>query len=321
MLTTQFYDAAGAPGFRNAGFGDLGAIQSTAGTAALQNYLKSIGKYAGTVTGVMNDATMAVIFNALIESAATIVKIPLLPANIRGGITTVVNTLKSADSKIRNATWGQATLASVIRNWININALVRLIPNVGPGAADAMATARDAVYNAVASQAGIIQQAMAIFTAPTQPAPGTVTSDTTAQLMFLPGMQFQVSPQGSAPGTAPAVPSGTIWARSMKFPGRIRVAIPKLVGGLGSIGVMSDGVFGNCIFGDCGLGATAMFVEQAPVTTPPTGGTEVTEKELEKRTGQTPIYKKPLFWVAVAGGVVVVGGGSYWFIRRRKRSV
>ena len=86
-------------------------------------------------------------------------------------------------------------------------------------------------------------------------------------------------------------------------------------------GLMDDGIFADCIFGDCGLGATAAFTEIAPVTTPPTGGREVTEKDLEAQTGQTPFFKKPLFWVAVAGGVVVIGGGSYFLIRRRKRSV
>lgn len=41
-------------------------------------------------------------------------------------------------------------------------------------------------------------------------------------------------------------------------------------------------------------------------------------KELESKTGQLPFYKKPLFWVAVAGGVAVVGGGSYFLLRKRR---
>ena len=326
MLQTIF-SGAGASGQ----FGAFGTIQSTAGTAALQNYLKSIGKLSqSSVTGVMNDATMAVIFNLLIESAATVGKIPLLPADVRNGITTVTNALKSADSKIKSVSFGQASLSSVIRNWLTINALVRAIPNVGPGAADAMAAAREAVYNAVAGQASIIEKAVRIFFPPAQPTTGTVTTATAIPIQqlvtMIPGIKIAPgaspgTPGATAPGAAAAVPSGTIFARSVKFPGRIRVAIPRSAGGLGGIGLMSDGVFGDCIFGDCGnLGATAPFVETAPVTAPPAGGREVTEKDLEKQTGQTPFFKKPLFWAAVAGGAVVIGGGSYFLIRRRKRS-
>jgi len=33
---------------------------------------------------------------------------------------------------------------------------------------------------------------------------------------------------------------------------------------------------------------------------------------------EKPFYKKPMFWLAVAGGVVVIGGGGYLIGRRRR---
>jgi LPXTG-motif cell wall-anchored protein len=30
-----------------------------------------------------------------------------------------------------------------------------------------------------------------------------------------------------------------------------------------------------------------------------------------------PFYKKPLFWVTVAGGIAVAGGGGYLIFRRK----
>jgi hypothetical protein len=154
----------------------------------------------------------------------------------------------------------------------------------------------------------------------TVPAPGSVTSG---------GPGFRVGtvvttllPGGGAPTPgASAIVPGTIYAPSSKFPGMFRVAVPRTAAGLGGLGVMEDGAFGTCIFGDCGLGVTAPLVEKPSVSTPlPEPAKLTTEKDLEKQTGTTPFYKKPLFWVAMAGGVVVVGGGSYWMIRRRKRS-
>jgi hypothetical protein len=33
-----------------------------------------------------------------------------------------------------------------------------------------------------------------------------------------------------------------------------------------------------------------------------------------------PFYKKPVFWIAVAGSVVVVGGGAWALTRRRRKA-
>lgn len=70
--------------------------------------------------------------------------------------------------------------------------------------------------------------------------------------------------------------------------------------------------------GALGLGQTT-HVEQPPQPAPDPADTQVSETELQKKTGQLPIYKNPLFWAAIAGGVVVLGGGFY-FIRRRRRA-
>jgi hypothetical protein len=138
----------------------------------------------------------------------------------------------------------------------------------------------------------------------------------------------------ASPVKASPVKAGTVYAFSKKL-GKYRVAVPKVpvttptpttttppkTAGLG-FGIMRDTTFGGgqCIFGDCGLGqaASATFTETAPSTTAPAApARQVTEAELEKLTGTTPFYKKPLFWVATIGGVAAVGGG-YWYIRRRR---
>lgn len=350
MLTTQFYGSSGASGFYGAsglygahlsgasfyGFHDyynagFGAIQSTPATAALQKYLVSVKKLpADKATGVMNDATMAVIFNLLIEGAATVSKIPLLPQDVRDGINTVVTALKDADKKIRDITFGQASLSTVISQFTNIQAAVRVAGNAissgaGDTAADAMLKARDAVYNAVAGKAALIQKAIPILIPGLKPA-------TTTQFTIRPDIaQMVIGSKFVATTAKPptgAVKPGTIYALSKKLTKaaggqpRYRIAVPRGAGlGFGSIGVMEDGAFGNCIFGDCGLGQTAPLVESTPpggATTPPVApGRSVTETELEKQTGTLPFFKKPLFWVAVVGGAAAVGGG-YYYMRRRK---
>jgi len=305
MLTTQYN---GTNGFG----GQLGALVSSAATADLQRYLASIGKLgASNVTGVMNDATMAVIYNMLVQSAATVGKIPLLPQNIRDGITKVTSALKSADDKIRSVSFGQASLSSVFGNWATINAAVRLISS---SAADAMASARESVYNAVAGYASTVLAAVKIFFPPASTSGATQPSTALLTQLYQPIQAFMA--QGTTPSAGQQTyPTGTIYAFSSKM-GRYRIAIPKVYGG--GLGIQQDGVFGDCVFGDCGLGATATMTEVAPATTPPAGGTPTTETELEKRTGTLPLYKKWQFWTAIGGGVAVIGTGTALLMRRKR---
>ena len=198
---------------------------------------------------------------------------------------TLQNALSTFNSKLSDAA---PTLLKVIGI---------LVPGSTSGAATTTTTVKSPLLSILATS-GIRPQAMQMSPSPTA----------------------TTGPATTGPA-ATALPAGSIYAPSSKFPGKFRVAIPRAAGGLGGLGVMSDGMFGECMFGDCGLGAAAAFTEVAPVTAPPAGATQVTEKELEAKTGQTPFYKKPLFWVAVAGGVVVIGGGGYWLVRRRKKAV
>jgi hypothetical protein len=310
MLHTQVYGANGFGG----GLGSLGALMSSSAITSLQNYLKTVGRYSGTVTGAMNDATMAAVFDMLISSAATVAKIPLLPSDIRGGINTVVNALKTADSKIKSVSFGQASLSSVIRNWATINAAVRVVSS---SAADAMASARESVYNAVGGYASTIERAARIFFPPTSPT--TTAASTTMSPTSAMAIMTAISPgkaAAAASASATTFPAGTLYAWSKKI-GKYIVAIPK-TSGLGSVGIM--GTFGNCIFGDCGLGATATHTLVAPMSAPPPGGTPTTETKVEAATGTLPIYKKWWFWTAIGGGVAVAGTGTA-LIMRRKRSV
>jgi hypothetical protein len=317
MLATQFY-GTDASGFYGAGFG---AIASTAATTSLQNYLKSIGRYSGTVTGVMNDATMAAIFDLFIATAATVGKIPLLPSDVRDGINKVVGALKDADNKIKSITFGQVGLSSVIKNWTNIQAAVRLISS---SAADAVLSARDAVYNAVASQAGIIEKALRIFFPPAQPQPGATTTSTGVKTSILAPIVGQFLTPGGAAATTPGgpgkYPAGSIARFNVKRNlWSIYVPIGAKVGGGLGLGIFGDG---DCLYGNChGLGAD----EPPPGTVK--GGEEV--QPVDPKSGQAipqdpkkegvPFYKKPLFWAAVGGGVLVIGGGTTFMLMRRRK--
>jgi hypothetical protein len=304
MLQTQYYGN---------GFGGFGALTSSAATADLQRYLVSIGKLGSSnVTGVMNDATMGVIYNLLVASASTVSKIPLLPSDVRSGISSVVSALQSADSKIKSVSFGMATLSSVLSNWATINAAVRAVSS---SAANSLAAAREAVYNAVGGYASYILRAVKIFFPPTtptstaiQPAIPVLTSSLTSLLKT----NSAVTATATSSAASQSYPAGTIYAFSQKL-GRYRIAIPN-PGGVAGLGVQT--AVGNCIFGDCGFGAA--YTEVAPSTTAPANGVPTTETELEKRAGALPLYKKWQFWTAIGGGVAIVGTGAALLIRRKR---
>jgi hypothetical protein len=228
-------------------------------------------------------------------------------------------------------------LADVIKNFTNIQAAVRLAGNaagghfgipVGAGdtAANAMLAARDAVYNAVAGQAGIIQKAFTIFF----PSAGAAVPGSTAvnasflqQVSALNSKLFTQVKTAGTPAAAPSAakakyPSGSIARFNVKRKvWSIYVPISAKTTGLGIFDMD-----GSCLYGDCGLGAdepppgTTKGGEE-PAPTDPGSGQALPQDP--KKEG-IPLYKKPLFWVAVAGGVAVVGGGGYWIMRRRKKA-
>jgi len=286
MLHTQFYSPTGAA---------LGTLASSVAITDLQRYLASIGKInSSDITGVMNDHTMGAIVLTLIGSADTVSKIPLLPADVRGTIQSIVSDLKSADSTIRDKTFNIASLSTMVSNWTNVQSLVRVGVNAissgkGDAAADAMNTVREQIYNKVGAAAGALKAAFAVLY---QGGAGNWrlqqalhAMQNNAQLVAVPGAGSGV----------------TIYAWSPKR-NMFRVAVPN-PGGLGWSVV--DGA--------------AAFTEVAPTAAAPSTATQITETEFDAKTGQLPFYKKPWFWLTVAGGVVAVGGG-YVIYRRKKRS-
>lgn len=137
----------------------------------------------------------------------------------------------------------------------------------------------------------VYQQGSYQASPPTAPAPQPVNPYTT---------QYPtMAPTTSTPTTFPA---GTITAYSASR-GAWRVAIPTGAPGLG-------------IFT---LGAP--FTEVAPMTTPPTGATQVTEGDFNEKIGQLPFYKSWKFWAIVAGTVIVIGGGVMLFRRRKPEAL
>jgi hypothetical protein len=99
----------------------------------------------------------------------------------------------------------------------------------------------------------------------------------------------------------------------------IYVPVGSTVAGLGIFDLNN-----HCLYGDCGLG-------QDDTEEPPPSGTTKGGEELEPKdpvTGRPlpqggqertkrPLYKKPLFWVVIVGGVAVVGTGGYFLLRRK----
>lgn len=136
-----------------------------------------------------------------------------------------------------------------------------------------------------------------------QPAPTTTPNATTP------------TPTPTPTSTSPSatyvnLPTGSITAFSTKT-GLWRVAIP-----VGTALPPQPSGFADFF----GLGADPTFTEVPAVTAPPPSATQVPESDFAAKTGTTPIFKKPLFWVAIAGGVIILGGGAALLLRR-KRSV
>jgi hypothetical protein len=65
-----------------------------------------------------------------------------------------------------------------------------------------------------------------------------------------------------------------------------------------------------------GVSSVTHFVVEQPATLP-TGVSTVPLTALQKATGTLPLYKQPLFWVAVGTGAAAIGGGGYVLYRRR----
>jgi hypothetical protein len=116
-----------------------------------------------------------------------------------------------------------------------------------------------------------------------------------------PAAPAPVDPYGPATPlpTTTSYPAGTITAFSAST-NMWRVAVPTVAAGLGM------------------FGEAAPYTEIAPVAAPPPAATQVTVAQLEKQTGQLPLWKKWQFWAAVGGGVVVVGTGTALLFRRKR---
>lgn len=100
------------------------------------------------------------------------------------------------------------------------------------------------------------------------------------------------------PATAP-LPAGSIQALT-KF-GTYRVAVPA---------AMAAALGGPPI----NLGEAALVeIRSRPGLTP--GVQVVSEKDLEKKTGELPFWKNPTYW-AIVGGTALLGGGAWWVLRR-----
>jgi hypothetical protein len=86
-------------------------------------------------------------------------------------------------------------------------------------------------------------------------------------------------------------------------------------GSIAGLGIFDANL--NCVYGDCG-GLGQETEEPAPGTKVGEEPTKPAETpDAGKEHDKKPFYKKPLFWVAIAGGVAVVGTGGYFLLRRK----
>lgn len=311
----QIYSQAADPGGYEA-YGAFGAFGDPAGVRALQETLRKIGFPGISVSGTVDGPTAASIYRLIRDRGSSI---PLLPSQIK----TAVDKVRSFDSKIRQYTFEKFDSASLLQYVSTVLSIIRQIPSVGSSVANAIQSGVNEIFNAINMVAGPLNTAVTLLYFPKPAAAGPTPLPPPPPLTqpsplpsSTPSYPTQTYPTQLPPSsTMMTTPRSSIYARSR---GRIRVAVPRTQSGFGGIGIL--GTDGSCLFGDCELGALAPYLEKASTDVPPAGGTEVTETEFEKQTGQLPLYKKPLFWVAVAGGVVVVGGGGYLLFRQKPGS-
>lgn len=104
--------------------------------------------------------------------------------------------------------------------------------------------------------------------------------------------------EASRPGdlrVIPLVPEGSIAALDPKI-GKYRVAVP----------------VGAQLSGHLGQG----FIEIPPSSEKPANAEVVSVKEFEDEL-KPPLYRRPVFWIAVGGSVLALGTGAYFLLRVR----
>jgi hypothetical protein len=188
-----------------------------------------------------------------------------------------------------------AALGAVVANLAELSSSQKAALQVLLLSASVSTTAMAAAKTAIASQAltlqlavmGLVAKRTASAKPPAPPPP--VAPVPPALFMTLQKM----SPSPSL--VTGSLPPGSLQARTAI--GTYRVAVPKsFASGLGNSGLGAD------------------LVELAPRPAPSAGAITVSETELNKEL-KPPFYKRPLYWVAIAGGAALIGG-AVWMIRR-----
>ena len=166
---------------------------------------------------------------------------------------------------------------------------------------------------------GAAAMAVAPETAPTTPTPAPTpgVKPVFNRLAVMTALAPRANMAVMAPSTSTAVPDATVPG---VMPG---MTLPLTAHPPGSITAFDPAInrWRVAFPPTAGFGmfsAPGVFIEQASLLAPDPSDTQVPLKDFQAKLGQTPFYKKPLFWVAVAGGVVVVGGGSYFLLRKRR---
>jgi len=322
-------------------FGSLGALVSSPAIKTLQGFLLEKGQLkAERVTGEMNDATMAAIYQLLRDNIDVISKIKALPDTARKGVEAVQSILKAADGAIRTLTLQQVGLKMLLQNF---SAAIDIARGFSAEKAAQLTAKRDEVYNAVGKEAAGIEKGLRLAMAVqafVAPATGTTTptgsgSSSIWSQIRMPQLPATFRTAAAVKTAAAAAPSATATAPSatatataaLPFVGcvfRYNKTRKKYViycrpsGGLG-VADMDD----NCLYGACALGGTLGQVAVTPP--PPEGMVETSAVDSRAEAGgatdggeeNVPLYKRPWFWASVAGAAAVGAGGVVLWRRKR----
>jgi hypothetical protein len=303
----------------------FGALATYPEVRALQQFLAQQGKLAASqVTGQMDDATMSVLYSLLRENLAFVAKLDALPSEVRAPIRLVRTAIEGGDSLIKTATFGKITLKQLIDNFAKAMQIANAAVGLGvisQSTVDKIVAKRDEIYNTVGGQAKWIQKGLAIAMGL-----AAMSADAGGGAGATPGGKVAVIFPGLLTVPATQVPSTTP-AKAVPFVGcvfrynktRKKYVIYCRPNAANGLGVADER--GECLYGSCELGAdTAVtpppppgMVETAAVDSPTEAGAAAPAGEED-----VPLYKRPLFWVAVAGAAAVGAGGVVLWRRKSK---
>lgn len=215
--------------------------------------------------------------------------------NLDGFFSSVASAVSSAVGSVKGAV---STVA---------NAACKALPS-----ASALATKAPTQYQSGIAKATSTAASICSKFGPRPPAAVPAAAPAAAAPMMVQAMPTPMQVAQLAPVVKSKYPAGSVARFNVD---RKVWVIYAPAGSIAGLGIFDANL--NCVYGDCG-GLGQETEEPAPGTKV---GEEVTKPAETPDAGteheKKAFYKKPLFWVAIAGGVAVVGTGGYFLLRRK----